>query len=76
FNLQNQPELDAVGKDSKGKLSMLRGSVLLDADLTTGSVKWKAIGRLDREYKTGYLEDLEDLRATNGTAGGPSITKN
>ena len=55
---------------------MLRGSVLLDADAKTGPVKWKVIGRLDREYKTNYLEDLEDLRATNGTAGGKSITEN
>jgi hypothetical protein len=76
FNLENQPELRKIGKDSAGKLSMLRGSLLLDMDAQTGPVKWKAIGRLDREYKTGYLEDLEDLRATNGTAGGPSITKN
>ncbi len=76
FNLEDQPELSAVGKDSAGKLSMLRGSVLLDADAKTGPVKWKVIGRLDREYKTNYLEDLEDLRATNGTAGGKSITEN
>jgi hypothetical protein len=76
FNLENQPELRAIGKDSAGKLSMLRGSLLLDMDANTGPVKWKAIGRLDREYKTGYLEDLQDLRATNGTSGGESITKN
>ena len=76
MNLQNQPELSAVGKDSKGKLSMVRGSVLLDADAKTGPVKWKAISRLDREYKTKYLEDLESLRATNGTAGGDRIIEN
>lgn len=76
FNLEDQPELGKVGKDSAGKLSMLRGSLLLDADARTGPVKWKVIGRLDREYKTDYLEDLEDLRATNGTAGGRSITHN
>ncbi|MBT9517073.1 MAG: LysR family transcriptional regulator, partial [Methyloversatilis discipulorum] len=76
FNLEDQPELSAVGKDSAGKLSMLRGSVLLDADAKTGPVKWKVIGRLDREYKTNYLEDLEDLRVANGTAGGKSITEN
>ena len=49
---------------------MLRGSLLLDVDAGTGPVQWKAIGRLDREYKTDYLEDLEDLRKTNGTTGG------
>ncbi len=76
MNLQNQPELEQQGKKSRGKLSMVRGSVLLDADAKTGPIKWKAISRLDREYKTNYLEDLEDLRATNGTAGGESIIKN
>lgn len=70
MNLQKQPELDAIGKTSAGKLSMVRGSVLLDADATTGPIKWKAIGRVDREYKTSYLKELQDLRATNGTAAG------
>lgn len=69
-NLQNQPELEAIDKDSKGKLSMVRGSLLLDADAKTGPVKWKAIGRADREHKTSYLNDLERLRTTNGTAVG------
>lgn len=78
-NLQNQPELDVIDKDSKGKLSMVRGSLLLDADAKTGPVKWKAIGRADREHKTSYLNDLERLRETNGTAVGghsSSITDN
>ncbi|MCW0217672.1 MAG: hypothetical protein OJI67_05045, partial [Prosthecobacter sp.] len=77
MNLEDQPELSRVGKDSFGKLSMLRGSLLLDLDVKTGPVKWKAIGRLDREYKTNYLSDLEELRATNGTTGSNrSITEN
>lgn len=72
-NLQNQPELLKVDKKSRGKLSMVRGSVELDADARTGPVKWKVIGRVDREYKTSYLENLEQLRKTNGTAiGGDS----
>lgn len=70
MNLQDQPELKAIGEKSKGKLSMVRGSLLLDADAKTGAVKWKAIGRVDREYKTDYLNDLERLRETNGTTGG------
>lgn len=70
MNLENQPELKAIGEKSAGKLSMVRGSLMLDADAKTGPVKWKAIGRLDREYKTSYLDDLERLRATNGTLGG------
>ncbi|WP_205754885.1 DUF1302 family protein [Azoarcus sp. DD4] len=67
FNLQDQPETDS---NDRGKASMLRGSILLDADARTGPIKWKAVGRLDREVKTSYLEDLEDLRKTNGTTGG------
>lgn len=69
-NLEDQPELKAIGEKSKGKLSMVRGSLLLDADARTGPIKWKAIGRVDREYKTDYLDDLERLRETNGTNHG------
>jgi len=72
LNLEDQPELEAVGKKSKGKLSMVRGSILLDLDGRTGPIKWKAIGRADKEVKTSYLEELEKLRATNGTTGGDS----
>ena len=67
FNLQDIPE--TKGND-KGKMSMLRGSILLDADAATGPIKWKAVARVDREAKTPYLQDLEDLRKTNGTTGG------
>lgn len=67
FNLQDIPE---TKDNDRGKLSMLRGSLLLDADAGTGPIKWKAVGRLDREHKTDYLKDLERLRATNGTTGG------
>ncbi|MCQ9378555.1 DUF1302 family protein [Methyloversatilis sp. XJ19-49] len=75
MNLEDQPELSRVGKDSFGKLSMLRGSLLLDLDVKTGPVKWKAIGRLDREYKTNYLSDLEELRA-DGTANAFGVNSN
>lgn len=67
FNLQDQPETPT---DDKWKPSMLRGSVLLDADAYTGPIQWKGVARLDREIKTSYLADLERLRATNGTTGG------
>ncbi|HEY9191639.1 MAG TPA: DUF1302 family protein [Methyloversatilis sp.] len=85
MNLENQPELKAANvpksqrHDSAGKLSMVRGSVLLDADLRTGPLKWKAIGRVDREIKTNYLNDLENLRKHSSvvpTDGGNSITEN
>ena len=68
FNLQDIPE--TVGYDDKWKASMLRASLLLDADAYTGPVQWKAVGRLDREHKTDYLEQLEDLRQATGTTGG------
>lgn len=74
FNLQDLPE--TPGND-KWKASMIRGSALIDLDATTGPIKWKAIGRADREVKTNFLKDLQDLRTTNGTAtGGKSITDN
>ena len=90
MNLENTQELRALpgnkGKaDGRGELSMVRGSVLLDADASYNGLKGKLIARLDKEYKTNYLEDLEKLRSvSNGlngnggvpTAGGKSITDN
>jgi len=67
FNLQNPPE---TAENDRGDVSMVRGSVLLDADLKTGPLSWKGIARVDREYKTKYLERLEALAAAN-TPGGP-----
>jgi hypothetical protein len=67
FNLQDQPE---TASNDRWKPSMLRGSVMLDADARTGPVQWKGIVRADREAKTSYLANLERLRATNGTVGG------
>ena len=67
FNLQDQPE---TASDDRWKPSMLRGSLLLDADARTGPVQWKAVARADREAKTSYLAELERLRTTNGTTGG------
>lgn len=68
WNLQDQPERP----NSSGKMSMARASVLLDADwkIAPGS-KIKAIARLDREYKTSYLESLE--RAPNPFPGNGSV---
>jgi len=73
MNLRDQKELSGVGKESAGKLSMVRGSILLDADVKTGPIKWKAIGRMDREHKTNYLRDLEKLRSG---AGNPVFSDN
>lgn len=67
FNLQNPPE---TSRNDRFSPSMLRGSLLLDADAKTGPVSWKVVGRADGEYKTRYLKDLEQLNRTN-SAGGP-----
>lgn len=58
--------------DSKFKPSMVRGSILLDGDASYMGLKFKAIARLDREYKTDYLEELEDLRKANLSGNGSS----
>ena len=57
MNLKDQPE---TFQDDKHKLSMVRGSVLLDADWKPiNRVRFKAIARVDREATTNYLQDLE-----------------
>jgi len=69
FNLQDPPE---TSENDRGDLSMLRGAVSLNADLKTGPLNWKAVVRADREYKTKYLERLENLNKTSALlAGGP-----
>ncbi len=56
MNLQDQPE--TTGND-KGKLSMLRGTVLLDADYKASTTaQFKVIARADREDNTSYLQSL------------------
>ena len=62
----------ATDYDSKFKPSMVRGSILLDGDASYMGLKFKAIARLDREYKTDYLEELEDLRKANLSGNGSS----
>lgn len=64
FNLQNTPE---TAQDDKYDPSMFRGALLLDADASVGSVKLKAIGRLDGEYKTSYLKRLDELPGQAGS---------
>ena len=67
FNLQNPPE---TSRNDRFSPSMVRGSLLLDADAKTGPVAWKVVGRADQEYKTTYLRDLETLNRQN-SPGGP-----
>lgn len=58
MNLQDPAE---TPQDERYELSMVRGSLLLDADARYRAVKLKAIGRFDREVRTPYLERLDDL---------------
>lgn len=67
FNLKDVPD---TPQNDRGDLSMLRGALLLDADAKFGGMEWKAIGRLDREYKTAYIDRLQDLTRSR-TPGGP-----
>jgi len=76
MNLNDTPELRVInnGKaDGKWKLSMVRGSVLLDADASMGGLKFKAITRLDREYKTSYLDDLQKVRSAGAGFGNAGV---
>jgi hypothetical protein len=67
FNLQDAPE---TAGDDRGKLSMLRGTLLLDADADAGPLRIKGVARAVREHQTGYLKDLEQ-RVEATTPGGP-----
>lgn len=67
FNLQDPPETAA---NDRGDLSMLRTAVSLNADAKTGPLQWKAIGRVDREYRTRYLQRLENQNKAT-LPGGP-----
>lgn len=67
FNLQNLPE---TPQNDKWKASMLRGSAEFTVDAKSGPIQWKLIARGDQEVKTGFLKDLQNLRAMNGTAVG------
>lgn len=66
FNLKDAPETKG---DDKGKLSMLRGSLMLDADAVTGPLSWKAIARLDKELMTDYQDDLQDINRSMVNTG-------
>ncbi|WP_218568370.1 DUF1302 family protein [Pseudomonas sp. H9] len=66
FNLKDAPETRA---DDKGKLSMVRSSLMLDADAVTGPLSWKAIARLDKEVMTDYQDDLQDINRSMVNTG-------
>lgn len=57
--------LTPTGRDEKGEMSMARASLFLDWENRRGEIVTKATARLDREYKTSYLERLDNNRGRN-----------
>jgi hypothetical protein len=72
FRLNDDPETQA---NDQFNPNMLRGTVSIDTDIKTGPLKWKIIGRFDREAKTAYLNRLEKLAALQ-SPGGNDQTRN
>ena len=71
FNLKDIPD---TPENDRGDLSMLRASLLIDTDFSTGPLDWKLIFRGDREYKTDYVKRLENMtrnKFAGAFAGGP-----
>lgn len=59
WNADNPQEV--AGKDNRGRLSMQREEVYLEADGKHSAFQWKLAGRAVREQATSYLKDLQDL---------------
>lgn len=70
FNLNNVPIAYTPQQNNRYDLNMLRASLSLNTDFTTGPLQWKAIFRADKEYETSYLSSLEKANQTN-SPGGP-----
>ena len=69
FSLDKQ---STTGYDKWWDPTMVRNEFLMDVDAKTGLVKWKFIGRFDREIETDYLNQLESLnriQSPNGLVG-------
>jgi hypothetical protein len=71
FNLQDQPATEPLGVkyDDKGKLNMLRASLSLVADLSTGPVSWHAVARSDQEKLTPYQRKMQETAFPKGGPG-------
>lgn len=67
LNLQNSPETKR--NDTLG-LQMARTTAQMDADTNINDVRIHAVGRVNAEYKTDYLRDLESLGAASDKSGG------
>jgi hypothetical protein len=72
FGMSLEDHTETVNTDEAGDITMARGTLYLDLDVTTGPLTWKAVGKLDKEYKTNYLEDLEDLTQLQSPGGNSS----
>ncbi|MFZ3207843.1 MAG: DUF1302 family protein [Geobacteraceae bacterium] len=77
MNLQDEKQ---TKENDRWDFSMLRGSILLDAEqkidkTPIGPVSFKVIARLDREIMTNYLRRLQDISRSGaqilGGTGGP-----
>ncbi|MFW1677132.1 DUF1302 family protein [Pontibacter sp. JAM-7] len=64
--LEDQEETEG---DDTGDLGMARMSLQLEMDAKTGNLAWKAIGRIDKEHQTSYLDDLEDMTRVQSPGG-------
>lgn len=67
-NLQDHPELDKNGEpvNGKGQLSMARSTLKLEGVADFQVIKFVAVGRVDYEDKTTYLQKLEDSAVAKG----------
>ena len=65
FGFAPSKDLTPTGRNERGSMSMARVSAFLDFENRKGTVITKASFRVDREYKTGYLERLDEARGTN-----------
>lgn len=66
FNLDKEP----ASRYSKWwDPAMFRNELLVDADAKTGPVKWKFIGRFDKEIETDYLHGLHKLNTKQSPGG-------
>lgn len=70
-NLEDKPEPNQDGEKigGRGGLAMGRTVVKLDADADFGAFYFKGVGRFSREYRSGYLDELEDTARSNTLPG-------
>jgi len=67
LNLQDTPE---TKQNDRWGLQMVRTTAQMDGDTNINDVRIHAVGRVNAEYKTDYLRDLESLGAASDKSGG------